>query len=75
MPSKMLLILISFVFANGIFAQDGPIADTEYGQVQGTAIELNNGITVHSFNGIPYAEPPTGELRFLVSLLCKNYSS
>jgi len=38
---------------------EGPIADTSYGKLRGT---LENGIRV--YRGIPFAEPPTGPLRF-----------
>jgi hypothetical protein len=37
---------------------DGPIANTQYGQVQGY---LDDG--VNTWRGIPFAAPPTGEFR------------
>ena len=41
-----------------------PVADTEYGQVRGRTIMLDDGIEVNSFKGIPFATPPLGDLRF-----------
>ena len=41
--------------------------DTKYGVVVGHAVELTSGTTINSFLGIPYAKPPTGDLRWQVS--------
>ena len=38
--------------------------DTEYGPVVGQTIPLDDGKSVNSFKGIPFARPPLGELRF-----------
>lgn len=47
-----------FGCTGAILAQDGPVVDLHAGAVQGTAGD------VVSFKGIPYAAPPTGELRW-----------
>ena len=41
---------------------------TKYGYVRGHFVTLSGGVEVVSFLGIPYAKPPTGELRYAVSL-------
>ncbi|XP_077988293.1 neuroligin-4, X-linked-like [Glandiceps talaboti] len=44
----------------------GPIVTTDYGKVRGKRINLDNTYLrdVNAFLGIPYAAPPTGNLRF-----------
>ncbi|CAJ0571354.1 unnamed protein product, partial [Mesorhabditis spiculigera] len=41
-----------------------PRVETQNGSVQGRRIQLKNGIQCDMFQGIPYAQPPVGELRF-----------
>ncbi|XP_019879234.2 juvenile hormone esterase-like [Aethina tumida] len=43
---------------------DPPIVNTSSGPVQGSNTVINSNLTVLSFKGIPYAEPPVGNLRF-----------
>ena len=62
----MAVLLVLAFAVNLIFGQEFPEVDTQYGPVKGLTIELHNGIQVNSFYGIPYAEPPVGELRFRV---------
>ena len=38
------------------------------GILEGDIIKNQYGGSYHSFKGIPYAQPPIGELRFIVSL-------
>lgn len=46
------------------------IVDTEYGQVRGQEeFTLFENKSYFAFRGIPFAEPPVGELRFKVKLL------
>lgn len=54
-------IVISFlIVAPGIFADDlSPVVETSLGSVQGLLDE-----DIRIFRGIPYAEPPVGELRW-----------
>ncbi|XP_053969313.1 esterase B1-like isoform X1 [Anastrepha ludens] len=40
------------------------VADTEYGQVKGLKRRTHTDASYYSFEGIPYAKPPVGELRF-----------
>ena len=40
-----------------------PIVQTKTGPVRGEILTYSN-VTVHRYQGIPYAKPPLGELRF-----------
>ncbi|XP_077524587.1 acetylcholinesterase-like isoform X1 [Amblyomma americanum] len=42
----------------------GPVVHTTSGDVEATIISATDGRPVSCFRGIPYAEPPLGELRF-----------
>ena len=44
--------------------QRSPVVQTEPGAVIGKIETLPHGKSVHEYLGIPYAEPPVGELRF-----------
>lgn len=41
--------------------------EVEEGSLKGTTRTDINGRTIYGFQGIPYAKPPVGELRFKVS--------
>ncbi|RUS76068.1 hypothetical protein EGW08_016172 [Elysia chlorotica] len=43
---------------------DGVLVSVSSGQLRGVRRTLDNGQVVHEFKGIPYAQPPTGALRF-----------
>lgn len=47
-------------------SQDLPIVLTSYGPVRGRKRTSVNQVDFYSFQGIPYAKPPIGELRFKV---------
>ena len=57
--SRTTAILLVTILAGGVFAQER--VKTEQGQVAGT-LEKSSGI--RAFKGIPFAEPPVGELRW-----------
>lgn len=44
--------------------QLSPVVQTESGAIVGTVETLPHGKTAHQYLGIPYAEPPVGDLRF-----------
>jgi len=44
-----------------------PVVEIESGPVSGTLSKTWKGRTIYSFQGIPYATPPVGELRFQVT--------
>jgi carboxylesterase type B len=45
---------------------DSPVIETNYGRVKGRTFHFGQH-SASSFLGIPYAKPPTGELRFKVT--------
>lgn len=50
-----------------------PVVVTKQGAVQGKIDNGVNGQNFFSFQGIPYAEPPIGELRFKVCILIPKF--
>lgn len=48
--------------------------DIVQGQIIGLQNTLPNGKAFFSFKGIPYAQPPTGELRFSVNIFSQTIS-
>ena len=61
-------LTVSFLYASKTFQLQGndsfPKVQTESGAVVGRVQTLPLGKSVHEYLGIPYAEPPVGELRF-----------
>ncbi|KAJ8707770.1 hypothetical protein PYW07_011447 [Mythimna separata] len=43
---------------------DAPVVSVEQGQLQGKVVNSPSGKAFYSFQGIPYAKPPLGSLRF-----------
>ncbi|XP_078372745.1 cholinesterase-like isoform X2 [Oculina patagonica] len=54
--------------------QNSPVVQTESGAVVGKIETLPLGKSVHEYLGIPYAEPPIGELRFVAPNPVKPWS-
>ena len=54
--------------------QRSPVVQTESGAVVGKIETLPLGRSVHEYLGIPYAEPPVGELRFTAPKPAKPWS-
>jgi Carboxylesterase family len=67
MAMKLLLVL-ALALVQCTSGASSIIVSTTYGQVEGNTVQLDNGNTVHSWYGIPYAAPPIGNLRFQVGL-------
>ena len=55
-------------------SQRSPVVQTESGAVVGKIETLPHGGSVHEYLGIPYAEPPVGELRFTAPKPVKPWS-
>ncbi|KAL9970956.1 hypothetical protein ACROYT_G023425 [Oculina patagonica] len=55
-------------------SQDSPVVQTESGVVVGKIETLPHGKAVHKYLGIPYVEPPVGELRFAAPKPVKPWS-
>ena len=52
-------------------SKHGPIVATDYGKIEGLALQTTLGFKADVFLGIPYAKPPIGDLRFEVSFYAK----
>lgn len=60
-----------FFIASGLcflftLASSPPIVNIKNGTIEGTIITTDSGRSIFSFQGIPYALPPIGKLRFEV---------
>lgn len=58
----LLLICACSLATNSQF----PVVETESGFVSGLLSKTWKGKTIYTFEGIPYATPPVGKLRFQV---------
>ena len=54
--------------------QHSPVVETDSGAVVGKIEALPHGKSVHEYLGIPYAEPPVGELWFAAPKPAKPWS-
>lgn len=68
---KTFLIFLQAVTANGDLEDVvyNPSIEISDGQIVGTYGETSNGTKYVAFKGIPYAQPPIGNLRFAVSFV------
>ncbi|XP_049825070.1 juvenile hormone esterase-like [Aethina tumida] len=55
---------ITFLIGTHPTLANPPTVETSYGPILGSHTIINSNLTVLSFKGIPYAEPPVGNLRF-----------
>lgn len=69
---KMLLVL--FLAHCLALTQAKPEVETEYGRVRGQTIQLDDLSLVNSFKGIPFAQPPVGDLRFEAPVKAKPWN-
>ncbi|KAK4880601.1 hypothetical protein RN001_008747 [Aquatica leii] len=60
----MFSFTILLVFGEAHFADESPIVKVGQGLLKGTVKKTKNGRQFLAFQGIPYAEPPIGTLRF-----------
>ncbi|CAG9560138.1 unnamed protein product [Danaus chrysippus] len=51
-----------------------PVINVKEGKLRGCVEKLHNGQEYYSFKGIPYAEPPVGDLRFKAPIPPKPWS-
>lgn len=54
--------------SDNITRMECPVVSTRQGRLKGRTAIDHFGRTYYSFQGIPYAKPPLGELRFKVNL-------
>ena len=57
---RILLLVVTLVTVSHAFKTKGPVIQTKFGPVQGR----KNGKGTVTYHGIPFAEPPIGDLRF-----------
>ena len=63
-----LLSVLYVIFVTSYAQVLGPIVEISSGSIQGEIVATHyDNVNVHSFQGIPFATPPLGELRFEVS--------
>ena len=58
---KFLVLLLIVVFAFELPAE--PLVRISQGLINGTKFETRKGRSVSAFIGVPYAQPPIGDLR------------
>lgn len=56
------------MFCTMFQAQSYYTVQVEEGLLRGISATTVNGLSYVRFSGIPYAEPPVGELRFMVNI-------
>ena len=68
----MSLVFIILVSVSSVMADIGPdnVVTTTKGRVQGMQVMTAHGRHVSAWLGIPYAQPPVGNLRFYLQLKC-----
>nr|AVM18975.1 odorant degrading protein 5 [Holotrichia parallela] len=64
MKVKLVIILLFIATINGKDDLNAPQVEIPNGLLQGVHEQSYNGRTFSAFEGIPYARPPVGELRF-----------
>uniref|UniRef100_A0A1Y1LR71 Carboxylesterase type B domain-containing protein n=1 Tax=Photinus pyralis TaxID=7054 RepID=A0A1Y1LR71_PHOPY len=60
----MLCLFLTILCIKGSVAENGPLVNTSLGQIRGFYTTSFEGRTFSAFEGIPYAKPPIGDLRF-----------
>ena len=70
-----IIIAPIFILAEVKENQRSPVVQTKSGAVVGKIETLPHGKSVHEYLGIPYAEPPVGELRFAAPKPAKPWSA
>jgi hypothetical protein len=74
MLAKLLLICVTLTL-EGVYSMERDKVYIEQGELEGAILTSRNGHTFAAFQGIPYAEPPVGNLRFKVRFkFCFTFS-
>jgi len=70
-------LILSFVAYKFYFVavEDSPTVQTENGSLKGKVSVSRNGRRFYEYLGIPYAQPPVGELRYEVIISQLNQKS
>lgn len=64
--SHVYRILVFYLFSLSVQAVNSVVIQTKYGSVNGTTGKSRGGREFLAFYGVPFAEPPVGNLRFKV---------
>lgn len=67
--STLAVTLLIVICLNFFYTFASPIVTVENGVLEGTTMQSRNGREFFAFQGIPYAKPPLGNLRFQVRQL------
>ncbi|CAH1407428.1 unnamed protein product [Nezara viridula] len=70
----MLTALLCFVAVGHLVLGQNPQVTTSYGTMMGQVLKSRDGRDFFSFTRIPYAKPPVGERRFMISEIADNWS-
>ncbi|KAL1455882.1 hypothetical protein WDU94_000647 [Cyamophila willieti] len=57
----MKVLVVFFCYASTVWTA---VVNVKQGSLEGTELTSRSGKTFHAFQGIPFAKPPTGDLRF-----------
>jgi len=60
-----IFIIITLLF--GFVFGENDVVKSDQGEITGSSLRSRNGREIKAFQGIPYAKPPTGDLRFKVN--------
>ena len=58
------LILLWVFAASYVGAHENIVISTPQGEIDGLADTARDGDKFYAFRGVPFAQPPTGELRY-----------
>ncbi|KAK5649339.1 hypothetical protein RI129_000368 [Pyrocoelia pectoralis] len=61
---NMFCLFLTVLYVSGSVANDGPLVETSLGKILGFYRSSFEGRVFSAFEGIPYAKPPVGDLRF-----------
>eukprot|EP00091_Calanus_sinicus_P016553 TRINITY_DN3597_c0_g1_i1.p1 TRINITY_DN3597_c0_g1~~TRINITY_DN3597_c0_g1_i1.p1 ORF type:complete len:178 (-),score=42.99 TRINITY_DN3597_c0_g1_i1:232-741(-) len=64
-PISLLLVITTLTTLPFSQAVPGPVVTTLNGAVRGSLLKSAKGSCIHSFRGVPYAQPPVAHLRFM----------
>lgn len=62
----MFLFASTLLFISNVKSENQPVVSTPLGDVSGYYMKTRGGKQISAFTGLPYAEPPLGNLRFKV---------
>ncbi|KAK9885279.1 hypothetical protein WA026_010774 [Henosepilachna vigintioctopunctata] len=60
----MLTLITILLFIGSSTSEENPVVQTAYGKVRGKVLKSYDNKDFYAFQGIPFAEPPVGNLRF-----------